>query len=105
ASIQYSLLEPPTGNSWTGTDQFSLSDLTNAIQRRRNKFLVETGAVLAHSQPVIAPVASGRYAIADTIIDIRRCAFMDSGGSTWNTLWREDEWAIGAATAMTWAGT
>jgi len=102
-SIQYSLLEPPTGNSWTGTDQFSLLDLTNAIQRRRNKFLVETGAVLSHSNPVITPQVAGRYPIADTIIDVRRVGFQDSTSSTWNTLWREDEWAFGAASAMTWA--
>ncbi len=36
------------------------------------------------------------------MIDVRRAAFQPVGGSPWNTLWREDEWAMGANTAMTW---
>ena len=36
ASIEYSLLEPATYTAWTGTTQFTLSDVVNALQRRRN---------------------------------------------------------------------
>src|SRR5437879_5962275 len=35
--LQYHLLEPPTPVVWSGTDQFSLTDLTSAIQRRRDQ--------------------------------------------------------------------
>ncbi len=101
-AIQYQLLEPATGISWTGTDMFTLSDLTLAIQRRRNQFLVDTGAVLTEAQSSIAPTTLGRFPLADTVIDVRRAAFQQIGGSTWNTLWREDEWAMGAFSAMTW---
>ncbi len=100
--IQYQLLEPATGVSWTGTDQFSLQQISDAMQRRRNQFLVETGAVLTEAQSVITPLPFGRFPLADTVIDVRRAAFQPVGGSTWNTLWREDEWAMGANTAMTW---
>ena len=33
--IEYSLLEPPTPTSWTGTDMFTLDDVVSALQRRR----------------------------------------------------------------------
>lgn len=105
--IQYALLEPPSGvpdgATWNGTPMFTLADLTAAIQRRRNQFLVDTGAVLRHSTQVIAPPADGRIAIADTIIDVRRAAYKAVTDTTWTTLWREDEWSIGASTAMSWA--
>src|SRR5512137_763605 len=32
--IEYHLLEPPTPAAWTGTDQFTLSDVSAALQRR-----------------------------------------------------------------------
>lgn len=102
AAIQYQLLEPSTGNSWPGTDQFTLATVTNAIQRRRNQFLVETGAVLTHGTQIIAPLALGRFALDDTVIDVRRAAFQAVLSTDWTTLWRADEWAIGANFAMTW---
>lgn len=103
--IQYQLLEPSTGSSWTGTDQFTLADLTQAIQRRRDAFLVATGIVLARSTPAVIANASGRSALDQTIIDVRRCAYQVAGEDAWNTLWRSDEYAFGAATAMTWTQT
>src|SRR5262245_51909760 len=40
ADLQYALMEPPApGGTWTGTDQFTLEQLSNAIQRRRDQFL------------------------------------------------------------------
>ena len=100
--IQYHLLEPATGNSWTGTTQFNLSEVTNALQRRRNQFLVETGMVLSHSTQVLAPPPLGRFTLADTIIDLRRLAFQTIGSTSWTTLWAQDEWSMGAFTAMGW---
>ena len=43
--IQRSLQEPVSPISWIGTEQFSFQQVINAIQRARNKFLLETGMV------------------------------------------------------------
>src|SRR5262245_8812169 len=38
--LQYALIEPAApGGTWTGTEQFSLDQLSVAIQRRRDQFL------------------------------------------------------------------
>lgn len=91
-AIQFSLLEPATGTSWTGTDMFSLSDVTNALERRRNQFLVETGCRVDNFQSNVAPVQVGRTVLADDVIDIRRVAWFD--GTLYMRVEREDEWSI-----------
>lgn len=88
--MEYHLLEPPTPTAWTGSDMFSLDELTKALERRRNQFLLETGAVLTRSlEPIAAPPA-GRVELTDTVIDVRRAAWRSVGG-THTHLWREDE--------------
>ena len=37
--MEYMLLEPPTGATWTGTSQFNISDLSHALQHRRNEMI------------------------------------------------------------------
>lgn len=88
--IQYHLLEPATGTSWTGSEQFTFSQVQNALQRRRDQFLVETGCHLTLSTPSVGATPDGRKVLADTIIDIRRAAWKDSSGE-YNVLWRDDE--------------
>jgi hypothetical protein len=77
-SIEYSLLEPITTNwtNWTGSDQFTLDDITRAIERRRNQFLSIITSHITHSQ-VYCPVGDGRIRLSDSIIDILRVAFKD----------------------------
>jgi len=93
ASIEYSLLEPATYTAWTGTTQFTLPDVVNALQRRRNQFLVETGAVLTNYTQNVAPPFAGRVAISNSVIDVRRLAWQTTG-NYYYPLWREDEWAL-----------
>ena len=100
--MEYQLLEPATGATWTGTPMFSVQDLVNALQRRRNQFRVEVGMCTQHSQSFLGPPADGRFALSDSVIDVRRLAWQTLGDTAWQTLWREDEWAFGAASAMTW---
>lgn len=92
-TIQYQLLEPATGVSWTGTEMFTLADVTNALQRRRNQFLVETGMVLSHGTQAVGAPADGRFLTADTVIDIRHLAWVDADGY-YRVLSREDEWGM-----------
>ena len=98
AMIQYHLIEPVTGNSWTGSDQFNLADLTNALQNRRNQLLEDTGIVVTNStiNLTVSP-PSGRVPLPDSVIDVRRVAWRAVAPSTdVIPLWPADEWAFSA---------
>ena len=53
-SIKYMLLEPPSGGTWAGTSQFSISDLSGALQRRRDE-MIRRPAVISPSSPQSIP--------------------------------------------------
>lgn len=95
--IQYALLEPATDQTtWNGTAQFVYDDVVRAIERRRDQFLVDTGIIVSRSLMPVAPPPIGRVSLADTIIDVRRAAWLDFY-LRWHHLWREDETAAGYA--------
>lgn len=91
--IQYHLLEPPVGTFWTGTDQFTLSDALAGLQRRRDQFLIETGAVITHSTLNVPATPIGRVTFPDSLIAMRRLAWVTPEGYTYY-LWKSDEWAL-----------
>jgi hypothetical protein len=95
--IQYHLLEPTdtVGWTWPGTEMFTLTDVVSALERRRNQFLLETGAVLTRSTMASGVAPVGRVAVADSVVDIRRMAWMDAANAYTN-LWREDEFGAQA---------
>lgn len=94
-TIEYHLIEPVTTNwaiPWTGTDQFTMDDLVRALERRRNLFMLLVYPHLTHS--IVAytiPPSSGRVVLTDSIIAVRRVAWK-ALDSTYNQLWRTDEW-------------
>lgn len=90
SQIQYELLEPSTGTSWTGSEQFTLDDITQALQRRRDRFLIDTAAVITHTDGIVIgspPVQ--RITLDPTIAAIRRLAFVDAVGNV-TPLWSID---------------
>lgn len=91
--MQYDLMENITADwisGWAGTDQFNLADLTHALQKRRNRFLSETGAVITRiTNGDITLTNDGIIKIPDSIIDVRRVAWKDSVG--YRNLWRVAE--------------
>ena len=94
--LQYALMEATSnGSTWPGTDQFTFTAVQNAIQRRRDQFLLETAAVLTHSNINVPPTPIGRVPLSDTILEVRRAAWisLDSNGnpSTAYPLVRADE--------------
>ena len=92
-TIQNHFLEPPSSDSWAGTDQFNLQDIQDALQGQRNKFLAETGIrVTRFSQAAVGP----REDLPDTVIDVRRLVWNRDSDSLNFHLWREDEWNITA---------
>ena len=92
STLEYHLLEPPISFAWTGSGQFTLADLTLALQRRRDQFLLETGMVLTRTTPTVIPAMGGRVPLDESIITVRRVAFGNSDGVT--SLHREDVWAF-----------
>lgn len=96
ARIQDALLEPPTPAAWSGTAQFTLADVTDALNHRRDQFLLETGAILtATTVAVGAAPPQGRIALPETFSTIRRVAWQDTGG-TITPLYRGSEWGAQA---------
>lgn len=75
--LQYYLLENPTGGgTWTGTSQFALSDLQNALQTRRNEMLQVSACndVLLPNIP-LTPNTRRTY-LSDTILDVPRVRYL-----------------------------
>jgi hypothetical protein len=95
--LQYALIEAPNGLNggvWAGTDQFDLAQLTTALQRRRDQFLRETGAVLTQAVTNYpAPVASGRLALDEAVFNVRRAAWTTTATGILYPMLRTDEWA------------
>jgi len=75
--IQYHLLEPSTGNSWTGSEQFTLSDLTQALNKRRDQLQSDTGCVITRSLVPTTPGDSSVF-LSGLLIGLRRVAFVGS---------------------------
>lgn len=98
--MEYMLLEPPTGGTWTGTPQFAITDLAQALQRRRDEMLQVSNC----NQSLMAGIPlipnTRRTALADTVIDVARVRYLPvmnpyptgsfTPGVTGFTLYRDD---------------
>lgn len=99
--LQYHLIESvndwDVSSSWNGTEMFSMGDLTEAVQRRRNQFLLETGQIQSVTK-YAATAGDEKISLPDDTIDIRRVAWIDltSAGveSTYTGLWRTDDFQL-----------
>jgi|SRR5579863_3983607 len=90
--IEYSLLEPPnTSSTWAGTSQFDYNSIVNAMQARRDKFLLDSGMFLTRQ---LVTTSSGRTTLSNTMLDVRRVAWKDSISGITTALWKEDQWTI-----------
>lgn len=81
--IEYHLLEPQTATYplvWTGSKQFAISDLLNAIQQSRDQLLSESGCTVLES---LINATKGRIFLQDQVIDLRRVCWIPGsiGGS------------------------
>lgn len=63
---------------WAGSAQFTLDGITQAIQRRRDQFLVETGLVLTHRQQPVASPPIGREVLPQRVAAVRRVHWIDT---------------------------
>lgn len=74
--MEYMLLEPPTGGTWTGTSQFSISDLSQALQRRRDEIIQITNCNQSLMQPIALTPNTTRTDLPDNVIDVQRVRYM-----------------------------
>ena len=102
--MEYHLQETPTTNwpgGWTGTDMFTMADLTHALQKRRNQFLAETGVLVTRTLLSTLVPVGGRIVLADNVTDVRRLAWTYLNNDIYN-LWRVNEHEM-TAFSQTWA--
>lgn len=81
--IQHHFLEPATGTTWTGSEQFTLADCSRAIQRRRNQFIADTGCVVTRTTGIATNPNSNHVFLSDGTVAVRRLAFTSASGVTY----------------------
>lgn len=91
--IENHLLEPPTPDAWTGSQQFSLQDILTALQRRQDDTLGTAGCTISRSTP--SANVGIRTILPDSVIDIRRVAWLPVAGQGYRNkiLRQSDMWA------------
>ena len=78
--MEYMLLEPPTGGTWTGTPQFNIQMLAQAVQGRRDEALqIGASNMVEISLPISANAS--RVILPDNALDVRRVRFVPATGS------------------------
>jgi hypothetical protein len=87
--MEYHLLEPPTGGTWTGTTQFTISDFAQALQRRRDEMLQISNCNQSLLSNIRVTPNTRRTTLPDTVIDVERVRYIPVTGSP-NTLYRDD---------------
>lgn len=92
-AIEFSLLEPPTGGSWSGTSQFSITDLSGALQRRRDQMIQASGCNLVDIPSLSSSPNQRRTNFPDTVLEAIRARWVPASGSP-NTMTREDSLAF-----------
>lgn len=96
ADIERALQEPISLDSWTGTECFTFAGVVQAIQKRRDKFMVETGLVLSLTGDIPGPTPpSGQLTLDDHTINVRRAMWKPSGG-VYSILWPDDTFMLTA---------
>lgn len=99
--IQYALFEPYDPIDGTGmSEMFTFDQIAKATQRRRDRFLRETGCHLTRAVAPTAPdvIHSGTssYALDEDTIDIRRAAWAAITGRT-EAIHRASHWSARAS--------
>lgn len=90
--MQYMLMEPPTGSVWTGTNQFNITNFSQALQYRRDELLLASGANVVNITDINSPIAGVTTTLPDTVLNLRRVRWIPAAPSAQDpfTLWRED---------------
>lgn len=86
AEICQMLQEPIATTAWVGSEQFNYDQIVTSIQKRLDKFLLETGIRLTASEQS----SSGNPVdLDDAVIDVRRAMWKDTDG-VYSVMWKAD---------------
>lgn len=85
----YHLIEPATGTSWTGSEQFDYETVLDSINRIRNRLFLETGSGDRVDTVVATPPPVQRVFLDEQTIDIMRVAWLSAAGSYKNLRQRD----------------
>ena len=83
--MEYMLLEPPSGGTWTGTSQFNIGNLSQALQTRRDE-MIQVGNL---NQKLLTNILhtpnTRRTFLPDTTIDVARVRYLAATALTAGT--------------------
>jgi hypothetical protein len=97
--IQRHLQEPTSATSWIGSEQFTFPQVVQSIQRRRDRFIIETG--LSQALTSLAVTAGpGNIELGNSMIDVVRATWKDLAGKFY-TLFKTDQFAL-TGSSNTW---
>lgn len=74
--MQTMLLEPPTGGTWSGTSQFNIADMAQALQSRRDEIIQLTNCNLNLVTGVALTPNTRTTYLPDTTIDVPRLRYL-----------------------------
>ncbi len=98
--IEYHLLEPITASfplTWTGSQQFTVADLQQALSRKRDEIVATTACTITK---LTVPANPGRVALPNRVTEIRRVAFIPRSTTAATPLFEDDLWALQAYSPM-----
>lgn len=90
--MQYHLLEPPSGGTWTGTSQFTMAMLRGALQRRADEIIQFSSSNLTQLAPIDMTPLVRTVPLPDTVLEPRRTRYLPAPDYGY-TLARDDYWA------------
>lgn len=85
----YHLMEPPTGTSWTGSEQFEYETILDSINRVRNRLIRETSSGGAVDLVPATPPPVQRVYLDENVVDLLRVAWKSATGSFRNLRQRD----------------
>jgi hypothetical protein len=77
--LEYMLMEPPSGSVWSGTNQFQITDLSQALQRRRDEILQITNCNQQLMPNIPLTPNEIRTELPDNVIDVARVRYIPGG--------------------------
>ena len=96
-NVLAALLEPPLPNTgtWSGTGQFTFSQLQQSMQNRLNRFIGESGRNTTQQLLTGISPLTELVTLPDAVLDVRRVGYTTSGSAPYVTypMGRMDEWA------------
>ena len=75
--IEAMLYEPMSGGTWTGTNQFNITQIANSLQYRRDELLLTSGANTVNLLQS-SPVLSTTTILPDLTLDLQRVRWLPS---------------------------